>query len=130
MFEEYDWNKIYRICESKIRSISPDLLDPIHVQEIKFKYNGLYDIAGYDWVHFSKFDKRIQLVTEKTDQFLYFGSSLNKGTLQTAMNLVEAMNQKEKLAAIWLYSTVKEIEDCMPDHWRGEGYRILKGAFL
>lgn len=128
LFEEYNWNRIYTSYERKAKNISPDLLEPVDMQEIKFEYDGQYNIAGYDWIHILNFDKRIQFVTEKPTEFLLFGLSLNKGTLQTAQYLVGAKEDKELMAAVWLYSTLKEIEDYLPENWRGKGYRVLNGA--
>lgn len=128
MLQEYDWKDIFKDYEFIAKNISPDLLEPVDCKEIKFKYDGQYGIKGFDWIHISDFDKRIKFVTEETNAFLYFGTSLNKGTLQTLEYLVGAKDNKEMIGAIWLYATLKELTDYLPENWRGKGFKIISGA--
>jgi len=125
MSKSFTWQEIFTCYKRLANRISPELLDQMDVIKINFKYEGKWQIAGYDWIESTNYDKRIHYITEQTDSFLYFGPSLKKGTLQTLEYLVDAKEDSEILAAIWIYATLKEVQNYIPDSWRGEGYRII-----
>ncbi len=123
----FGWDDIWNQWEYKAKNFYPELLEPVQLEHIEFLFdNSSLRIYGYDWIHKNDFSERVSFVTTKPIEFLYFGKSLNKGTLYTAESLVGAKDNKEVLAAIWIYAFVKDQLDVLPESWRGNGYRILK----
>ncbi|WP_165768002.1 hypothetical protein [Virgibacillus indicus] len=131
MFEEVEWKDIYIFWKLLSDQIEPELIEPVSFKHIKFRYaNTDYRIYGYDWLRKNEYDGRIHHVTNDSFHFIYYGKSLNKGTLQTAKYLVEAKDDPELSAAIWLYSFVKDILNDLPVNLRGKGYRCLTGILV
>lgn len=128
MIEEIKWQDLYDFWKTIAYNIAPELLTPISLNHIEFKYEETeVHIYGYDWVHKDNYENRINHVTKNSFSFLYFGGTLNKGTLQTAEYLVEAKDDNELVAAIWIYCFVKDILNYLPENLRGKGARCLRG---
>ncbi|GAA0348914.1 hypothetical protein GCM10008931_45230 [Oceanobacillus oncorhynchi subsp. oncorhynchi] len=128
MIEEIRWQDLYGFWKMKTRNIAPELLIPISCNHIQFKYEETnVHIYGYDWIHKNNYESRINHVTKNSSSFLYFGDSLNKGTLQTAKYLVEAKDDNELAAAIWIYCFAKDTLNYLPENLRGSGARCLHG---
>ncbi|WP_047983545.1 hypothetical protein [Ornithinibacillus californiensis] len=107
-------------------STAPELLQPVPITHIKFKYNDTeHSIYGYDWVRIDEYGSRVNIVTNDSFNFLHFGESLNKGTLQTLKYLVKANDNQELIAAIWLHSFIRDILEELPENLRGNSYRLL-----
>lgn len=127
MYKDFSWENIWNHWKFFCRNNFPELLDSVHFKHILFTFNhDTFRIYGYDWVNKTEFENRIKYVTQDTLNFLYFGEKLNKGTIYTARALVEAKDNSELLAAIWITSYVKDHLNEFPCEWRGNGYRILK----
>lgn len=107
--ELLEWEEVYSNWNLIANRIAPELTESVTCNHINFEMddNQLY-IYGFDWLHKDEYDDRINYITKEPRHFLYFGSTLNKGTLQTAQYLVEAKDNPELLAAIWIYSFVKD----------------------
>src|SRR5690625_867241 len=122
-----EWNELYHAWEFCVRRFAKELSEPVKFEHIKLEFNNpLYRIYGYDWIHKDEYEKRVSFVTKDPAVFLVSGPSLNKGTLQTAQYLVEAKDDSELLAAIWMYAFVTDLLD---DHsGRFDGSRIASAV--
>ncbi|WP_026487315.1 hypothetical protein [Caldanaerobius polysaccharolyticus] len=132
MIKEYDevkeitWENIWTYWKECASIYEPKLLIPLKIEKIyvNFKDANIY-IHGYDWIHINNYKKRIEYVTTRPIEFLYFGPCLNKGTLHTLEILAEAQDNIKDSAAIWLSAFTNEMMDSLPYGWRGKGYSIL-----
>jgi len=125
---DISWSKIYNIWENTILYSFNELQQPIKFSKIpieKCKLNNDYYIKGYDWILNTEYDAKIEYVVNKTNEWLYFGSSINKGTITTAQYLAEAFDKKELVAAILIYTCTHELYERLPDKWRGKSAKLL-----
>jgi|SRR5690625_414612 len=107
-----EWDEIYNQWKLEVKRKAPELLGPVKFEHIKFKFNHpTLRIYGYDWIHKDNYDERISFVTGDPTGFLISGSSLNKGTLQTAEYLVKVDDDSELLAAIWIYAFIFDLRN-------------------
>mgnify|MGYP001064275370 CR=1 FL=1 len=123
---EFTWEDIWMYWRLYSDSYEPMLQEPINIERIKvnFHENGTY-FQGYDWIPKGDYEDRVNYITNKPQLFLYFGQSLNKGTLHTLETLEKAGNNLEDIAAIWLAAFTEDILNLMPVEWRGKGFTIL-----
>ena len=130
---DISWDKIYSIWERTILYSFKELSQPITFSKIpidKANLNNGYYVKGYDWILNTEYDERINYVVNRTNEWLYFGSSLNKGTITTAQYLAEAYDNKELVAAILIYTCTHELYESLPDEWRGNSARLLDSVNL
>lgn len=128
--EEIKWEDIWNRWIAYIEIYEPKLRDPIEIKKIYVNYKEKGYFQGFDWINKKDFQKRVSYVSEKPMEFLYFGSSLNKGTLHTLEMLDEAKDNQEDRAAIWIAAFTKDILESMPHEWRGKGFNILNKVYL
>ena len=88
--EEITWKNIWNHWVKYIKTYEPQLMAPIDIKKIYVNYKNEGYFHGYDWINKNDFQKRVEYVSEKPIEFLYFGTSLNKGTLHTLEMLNEA----------------------------------------
>ena len=86
-------------------------------------------VRGIDWIESNDYEERIDNVVNHTISFLVSGKSMNKGTLTTAKNLVNAADDQELTAGIWVYATTFDFLESLPENWRGDPYRILRRIY-
>jgi hypothetical protein len=126
LFEEYfvKWEDIFDYWNSCAIYRFPKVKAPFLVEHIYVPYeNKRRCIYGYDWILKSQYKDRIKYVTTKPEEFMYFGTVLNKGTLRTVEMLASSKDNEER-AAIWIYTFIYEI---LPVHLRGKN-RIIANA--
>ena len=82
-------------------------------------------VSGIDWILNSQYSSRTDYVVNDTINFLFFGTTKNKGTLTTAENLLAAKDDTELTAGIWIYATTRDILEKLPKNWRGEPFRMI-----
>ncbi|QKY70199.1 hypothetical protein [Lentibacillus sp. CBA3610] len=129
MLEVVKWKDIYVNWKLIAGRLAPELLEPVHLEHIKFQYEDTnHSIYGYDWIYKDDYKERINEVTKNSFSFLFFGDSLNKGTLQTADYLIKAKDDSELLAAVWLYSFITDILNDLPENLRGNSFRWLRAV--
>lgn len=111
--EELPWENIFDCWKRLALIYEPNLLFPINVKQIHVvnyikQEKGDY-FYGYDWIHKSQYEKRIEQAVHHTTHSMLFGTCLNKGTLHTLETLNEAKDNTEDCAAIWLYAFTSDV---------------------
>jgi hypothetical protein len=127
--EEIKWENIWDNWINYTEIYEPKLRNPIEIKRIYVNYKKEGYFQGYDWINKNDFQERVKYVKERPIEFLYFGESLNKGTLHTLELLDQAKDNQEERAAIWIAAFTKDILDSMPDEWNGKGYSILHKVY-
>lgn len=123
--DEFSWNDILSYWMGYINTYSPILKKPIEIKSVHVNYHNEGYFYGYDWILKNNFELHTSSVSEHPDQYLLFGTALNKGTLHTLEMLDCSKDNKEEQAAIWIGAFVKDMLDYLPKEWYGEGAIIL-----
>lgn len=94
---ERPWKEIYDEWKKIYWYQFPELSKRIQVEKILVKNSGS-EFVGYDWISNKEFENLNPI------KFMHCGNSINNGALQTLKYLLEAKDDKELLAAIWIFA--------------------------
>lgn len=121
---EYTWEEIYKEW-NYISYYIPTINKKLHVNKIKVNKWEREDeyFYGLDWILNESFEGRTNYVTEQPIMFMMNGEHLNKGTMTTLRYLIDA-EDKETIAAIWIYAFIRDVLEYQLKNWRGEAYRM------
>jgi len=129
---QFQWDDLYKTWTGICYSSFPNILKSVEVRDVKINDYPRKDeyFWGYDWVHNSRLEKRIDFVSNRTIDFLLSGKALNEGTLQTLKYLICAKDDIETISAILIYAYSRDLLNNVPHEWKGDSFSLLNAINL
>jgi len=129
MFDQMEWAEVYKLWERNAYYFPQSLIFPLEVERVfvEYKQDGIF--YGHDWLENTEAEQRKKTIQTNVSEFLYWTKPANKGTIQTARMLSEALSDEES-AAIWIAATTFELKNM---HYRNDvssiAYRMHDAAW-
>jgi len=114
MFDQMEWAEVYKLWERNAYYFPQSLKSPLEVERVSVEYKRDGIFYGHDWLENTEAEQRKKTIQTNVSEFLYWTKPTNKGTIQTARMLSDALNDEER-AAIWIASSAFEL---MNMHYR------------
>lgn len=108
MFDQMEWAEVYKLWERNAYYFPQSLTSPLEVERVfvEYKRDGIF--YGHDWLENTEAEQRKKTIQTNVSEFLYWTKPTNKGTIQTARMLSDAVSEEER-AAIWIGATAFEL---------------------
>lgn len=129
MLEQMEWSEVYLLWQRSMYYFPMNLASPLATEKVFVDYKKDGSFYGYDWLENSEANQRKKIIETDLSEFLYWTKPTNKGTIQTARMLSEAIDEEER-AAIWIVATafeLKELQCC--NHVSSIAYRLYHAAW-